>query len=221
MRNINLDNNVIDYNKLLEYGFKVVDNNYSYEHGIIDNKFKIVINIKNNKMVSKVIDNEFNDEYLMVDIVNSTGEYVGKIKEEYEKVINDIIKKCSDYQVFEYEESLKVIKYVKDKYGDDVEYLWPKFPKNAVARNKINKTWYLAILTVKEDRLDGLTSKEIEVIDIRYQKDKIDEIVDNKNIFSGYHMNKKSWITIKLDGSFDMNRLYELIDNSYELSIKK
>ena len=34
-------------------------------------------------------------------------------------------------------------------------------------------------------------------------------------------MNKKSWITIKLDGSVNENEIYKLIDNSYMLSIKK
>jgi alkylated DNA nucleotide flippase Atl1 len=59
----------------------------------------------------------------------------------------------------------------------------------------------------------------IEAIDLRYQKEKIKSILDNKKIFPGYHMNKKSWITIKLDESLNIEKIYDLIDNSYKLSI--
>ena len=59
----------------------------------------------------------------------------------------------------------------------------------------------------------------MEAIDLRYQKEKIKSILDNTKIFPGYHMNKKSWITIKLDESLDITEIFNLIDNSYNLSI--
>ena len=34
-------------------------------------------------------------------------------------------------------------------------------------------------------------------------------------------MNKKSWITIKLDNSIDTNDIYKLIDNSYKICKNK
>ena len=34
-------------------------------------------------------------------------------------------------------------------------------------------------------------------------------------------MNKNSWITIKLDDSIAIERIFELIDNSYNLSLEK
>ena len=37
----------------------------------------------------------------------------------------------------------------------------------------------------------------------------------------GYHMNKKHWNTIYIDGSVDDNLLYEWIDHSYELVVQK
>ena len=73
--------------------------------------------------------------------------------------------------------------------------------------------------TVSKRKL-GIESDDIvEIIDLRYQKEQIVEIIDNKNIFPGYHMNKKSWITIKLDNSVDTKQIYKLIDNSYKISI--
>lgn len=65
------------------------------------------------------------------------------------------------------------------------------------------------------------SDKIIEIIDLRYQKDKIKEIVDKQKVFTGYHMNKNSWITIKLDGSVKIEKIFTLIDNSYNISLNK
>ncbi|MBR1802672.1 MAG: methylated-DNA--[Clostridia bacterium] len=54
---------------------------------------------------------------------------------------------------------------------------------------------------------------------MRYQKDKINEIIDKKDIYPGYHMNKNSWITIKLDNTVSTEKILKLLGNSYELSI--
>lgn len=65
------------------------------------------------------------------------------------------------------------------------------------------------------------SDKIIEIIDLRYQKDKIKEIVDKQKVFTGYHMNKNSWITIKLDESVKTEKIFTLIDNSYNISLNK
>lgn len=37
----------------------------------------------------------------------------------------------------------------------------------------------------------------------------------------GYHMNKKHWNTIIVDGSIPSDEIFEMIDHSYELVVKK
>jgi predicted DNA-binding protein (MmcQ/YjbR family) len=41
------------------------------------------------------------------------------------------------------------------------------------------------------------------------------------SIKPGYHMNKKHWNTIEIDGSISIKILYEMIDESYILVISK
>lgn len=218
MRKIKLESKKIDNKKLLEYGFTKKEDIYEYKKDILDDKFTVEIKIKNNKLISKLIEKEYNDEYLMIDIKDISGEFVGKVKEEYERVINDIIEKCTDIDIFKSKEAKLIIKYIKEKYDNELEYLWKKFPENAIARNKENKKWYLVILTLDESKLIEGKSGKIEILDIRYQKDSIESIIDNVKFFPGYHMNKKSWITIKLDNSIKIEEIYKLIDNSYNLT---
>lgn len=216
-----LRNRTINYDKLLEYGFVKEDNIYLYRKMLDDDQFEMKVMIENNKMSSWLFDLISKDEYILVDIKDSMGEFVGRVRKVYEEELQNIIEKCTSLNIFKSKQAKEVILYVKEKYNDDLEYLWEKFPENAIWRNKTNNKWYGAILVISERKLEISSDKKIEIIDLRYQKDKIEELIDYNKIFPGYHMNKKSWITIKLDGSLELEEIFELIDNSYNISLKK
>ena len=44
---------------------------------------------------------------------------------------------------------------------------------------------------------------------------------EHKAILPGYHMNKKHWNTIVLDGSLTEDLVHEMIDHSYELVVER
>lgn len=216
----NFTNREIDYDKLLSYGFKRDNNRYIYNKKICDDTFLVEIVISNKEKYSKVIDLSLNEEYILVD-TDSTSGYIKEVKEEYEKIINDIIDKCTINNMFNGSISKEVLKYIKDKYGDKEEYLWEKFPETAAIRNKKNNKWYAVIMVIEESKLGIDRGNKVEIIDLRYGKDSINNIIDNKQIFPGYHMNKSSWITIKLDGSLKLKEIYKFIDISYNISLEK
>lgn len=219
--NRNFENKNIDFEKLSEYGFVNDNGIYAFEKNIYDNNFKVIVEISKEKQISRVMDLSLNEEYVLADVSDSTGEFVGQIKEEYESILNDIIEKCTVPDVFKRKQAKEIIKYVKEKYNDDLEYLWQKFPDNAVLRNKENNKWYAALMVLSERKLGIASDKTVDIIDLRYQKDVIEEITDNKKVFKGYHMNKNNWITIRLDESMTIKEIFELTDNSYNLSLKK
>ncbi len=218
MRTRKIDN--INYKSLLKYGFILKDNTYYYEKNIVNDKFKVVISIKDN-FESKVIDNILDEEYILVDVDNAVGSFVGKVREEYELLLRDIINNSTSTQRFKYKQTNDVLRYIKKTYQDNIEYLWEKFPNCGAIRNKINNKWYGLIVSIESNKIGLDSNEEIEIIDIRYQSKDINSIIDNKNIFPGYHMNKKNWITVILNNSLDNNIIYSLIDNSYEISLKK
>lgn len=76
----------INFEKLLGLGFIKKDNYYEYETKIIDNQFSLIIKIdKDNSICSDVIDLSTNEKFILYDVTNATGEYIGKIREEYNK----------------------------------------------------------------------------------------------------------------------------------------
>lgn len=209
----------VNYSKILSYGFEKIDEFYVYKKRIRNDSFEIKIVISENKKYSELIDIENDMEYALVDIEDATGEFVGMLKQEYENVINDVIGKCTNKEVFKCKQSKEIIEYVRKRYHDELEFLWEKFDDNAIWRNKVNNKWYALILTVPENKIRGNSDKKIEIIDIMFQKEKIDDIVDGVKVYPGYHMNKKSWITVVLDESMDNDELFKLIDNAYNLSV--
>ena len=219
MRDIELKNRVINNNNLIKFGFKKQKGIFSFSKKICNNQFEMVILLENQKMTSKLIDLMNEEEYVLVDIEDSVGEFVGNVRQEYEEELKQIIEKCTSKEIFKNNQSKEIIEYIRQKYNDELEFLWKKIDDVAIWRNKQNDKWYGLLMKISEQKL-GIESKKItEVIDIRYQKDEVDNIIDNKKIFPGYHMNKKSWITIKLDNSIKIDKIKELIDNSYNLSL--
>ncbi len=128
-----------------------------------------------------------------------------------------------DKQVFRSKQAEEIVTYVREQYGDELEFLWQKFPKNAVWRNKENQRWYAALLVIPRNKLAGQTSdEEVEIIDIRFQKNEaLDFAESNDNVFPGYHMNKNNWITIVLDGGMETKQILDLLDHSYGISLKR
>lgn len=97
MRNLEgeLKNKKIDYDKLLKYGFIEENEKYIYKAKILDNQFEINIEISDKEKHSKLIDIEDKTEFVLVDVEGVYGEFVGKLRQEYEEKIEDIITKCT------------------------------------------------------------------------------------------------------------------------------
>lgn len=221
MTEITFKNRKPNIEKLLSFGFEKTDGGYVFHTDFVDGQMKLTMQIdKNVKIFTEVIDNASGEEYVLHRVVGAAGSFVGKVRTEYEAILEEISAKCFDAEVFKSKQAKDIIAYVRKKYGDELEYLWQKFPDNAIVRRKDNKKWYAAILTVSRRKL-GFDSDEIaEILDLRLNPDEMQSTVDNIKYFPGYHMNKKHWITICLDGTVRAEEIFARIDDSYKLAKK-
>lgn len=210
------------YGKLVEYGFVQQGDKYIYRQAIVSNQFDLRVSIfADGKIQTQVVDLNTEEEYRLHLIEGVVGEFVGKVRSECLKILQTMAESCFEDRIFKSKYVNEIICYIKEKYQDNFEYLWEKFPDNAIVRRSDNKKWYAAILTVEKNKI-GLEGKEkTEVIDLRKIPEEIKELVDGKRYFAGYHMNKKHWLTICLDGSVDLSEIYRHIDESYILAKKK
>ena len=210
----------IDFSKLLNFGFVFDGENYIYNTKLNNNLTLTVIIDKNGTINTKVFDDEINEEYVLYRLEDAQGEFVNNVRQEIDDFLNVISNKCCEDEIFKSEQTKEVIKHIEQMYGDKIEYLWPKFPNNGIFRNKDSQKWYCAILTANGKNFN-LEGTEIEVIDLRIDKEELNKIVDNQKFFRGYHMNKNSWLTICLNRSVPSQIIYEYLDKSYKLSGNK
>ena len=94
------------------------------------------------------------------------------------------------------------------------------FRKMRSSAARIPGKWYALLLTVKKQSLGLAGEQTIEIIDLRMKPEDIGSLVDGCKIFSGYHMNKRHWITICLDGSVPLEEIYQRIEQSYRLAAR-
>ena len=90
--------------------------------------------------------------------------------------------------------------YVKKQYGTIPEYLWKESPESAVLRHK-NGKWYAVLMQVEKSRLGLEGDTEVDIIDVKCNPDMVGLLAQDLSILPGYHMNKKYWITMLLDGT--------------------
>ena len=206
--------------KLTAYGFEKEGNMFRYSREIRDGEFTLTLEIeKDGAIGTELIEKETGEEYVLYK-TNASGAYVGGIRAAIGEVVGDVTGKCYETSVFRTEQAQMLREFVRETYGDELEFLWTQFPDNAVWRRKDNRKWYGAILTVEGRKL-GLESERIEeIVDLRMDPKEAEEILLRANYYPGWHMNKKSWYTLILDGSISDGELKERLGESYRLAGK-
>ena len=110
----------------------------------------------------------------------------------------------------------RITRYMQDTYGTEAEYLWADSPGNAIFRHSASKKWYAALMCVLPEKL-GLTGEEtLDVMDIKCSTIMIGSLLSEKGFLPAYHMNKTNWISILLDESVPDEKIFPLLELSYD-----
>jgi predicted DNA-binding protein (MmcQ/YjbR family) len=196
---------------------------YSYSAYLLDGKFEMIVSVTKDgqQVISEIFDLSTKERYVLHRISNATGSFVSRVRKEYESVLDSIDTNCCEPHIFKSKNAEQVICYVREKYHDELQFLWKKFPQNAVFRRQDNSKWYAVLLVVSKKKLGLQTDDMVDIIDLRVNSKEIDSLVDGKKYYPGYHMNKKHWVTICLDGSVPIDEVFCRIDESYVLVSEK
>ena len=201
--------------KLKEYGFKKENNIYKMEKSFMNGNFKAIVTIENKSIKGKIIDLEFDEEYTNIRVENAQGQFVNKVKTEYQKILNDIKNNCFESKYFIGNQANRITNYIIEKYNDKPEFLWEKYEDFGVFRNKTNNKWYAIIMNINKKVIDKKENIQVDIINVKTDEKTIEKLIKRKGYFKGYHMNKKSWLTIILDETLKDSDIEKLIDSSY------
>lgn len=206
--------------ELEKYSFVLRDGKYFYTAEILDGQMTLTVSIDGKGDIdTEVTDAATGDIYTLYLVEGATGSFVAEVRVACETALADIAAKCYRCEIYRENQTKAVVEYVRERYGDELEFLWND--DNAVWRRKDNNKWYGAILSVSRRKFGQNSDERAEVIDLRATPEEIDGLADGVKYFRGYHMNKKHWLTMILDGSVELEEVCRRIDESYLLAAKK
>ncbi len=108
-----------------------------------------------------------------------------------------------------------IYEYVEKEYGTNPEFPWRALPLYSVMRRPDNKKWYAVIMNLKKDRLGLGGDERIDIMDIKCAPAMREKLLSEKGFLPAYHLNRKNWITVLLDGSVNKDTVIKLLDESY------
>lgn len=111
-----------------------------------------------------------------------------------------------------------ISKYAMETYGIAPVRLWEKTPNNEVWRHRNNGKWFAIIMDIPGTRVGLLEETVIDVMNVKCDPDMAALLASQPGFAPAYHMNKKHWISILLNGTVPDETVYQLLDISYELT---
>lgn len=205
---------VPDYSRFNEYGFVFKNNCWIFEKLILNDSFRIVIRVIDDRVNGKVIDLDSDFEYTAFRVNDGVGEFSSKIRELFTDTLLDIREKCFNIKLFVSNQANRIGELIYNKYGDLPYYEWDSTPDTGVFKHKITKKWYGIVMNVKRCKISS-GDDLVDVLNVKIDAEKVKILLQNDYFYPAYHMNKKYWISVILDDSVNDDEIMNLVDESY------
>lgn len=216
---MNLNYYVANRSALINYGFEKTSVGYVYKQKINRTLLAVLTWLpKENDLLVEVVDSETNERFTPYYVKGIRSTFVKAIDAKLEKLISEIITNCFKKDDLE----AQLITYCQEKYFTKVDNPWTKWPTYKTLKADNNK-WYALFLNCQWKQLD-LTNPSTELVyllNVKAKPQTMTSLVDNKNYFQAYHMNKAKWISIVLNHQSDLEMIKKLIDESHQLVINQ
>lgn len=217
---------VVQWSRLLPFGFVQTNGSYHYHQFFMDGNFEAWVTINPEGQVSgQVRDVELDEEYTAFRVERHIGNFVGQVREEYGAILQNIASACFEAQPFHQVQTNCLAAYLTKHFGDQTDHPFTKYPNFTAFRHPANRKWYGLVGSVWLEKLqlgdeqwpEESLKKEVEIINIKVKSEEISSLLAQDGVYPSYHMSKKTWVTIVLDGRVPDELLYELVSESRNL----
>jgi len=197
---------------LQPFGFEKKRNGWAYSAPIAGGALVCTVSVAaNGKVSEKVVDTATGDEYVQYRIAAATGKFVGRVRQDVMALMERVAADCFERDVFKTALARGIIETARTEWGEEPEFLWKNFPDYAVLRRWDTDKWYALVALLPADKVGGNSKELVEIVNLR----RTDGMNDSR-FLPAYHMNKKTWTTIILDGTVETNVLIQLLGRSRE-----
>lgn len=200
-------------NRLLAFGFTGDGGTYALTTRLADTGLDISLAISHDVFTVTVIDPDLGEPYEPFEMPFSSGAFVSTVREAAFAFVSHVVEACSESTNLKE----RVATYVQEAYGTEPEQQWEKYPEFLTLRGPTGK-WYGLIMTIPWDRLGIARKGVVDVMNVKLPIAEIAALTDNERYFPAYHMNKKYWLTVLLEGGASWDDVRHLVDESYALT---
>ncbi len=211
----------IDYPSLLTYGFIKKDKGYYFVTNIMEDTFRLEVEVSKQGMVkSKIYDLAFEEEYTNYRREGPLGEFASKVLEELRSALMDIKEKCTIPKFFMSPQANRLSNLIYQTYQDIPQFPWADSEGYGVFKNPSNEKWYGLVMNINRKKL-GESNEEVEIINVKLDPLEISSLLSQKGYYPAYHMNKKNWITILLDDTLTDDEIFSRIQESHQYTMQQ
>ena len=197
---------------LQKFGFKKDSGRWTYSAPVANDALICTITMDASGAVTEnTVDATTNEEFVQHRIAAASGKFVGGVRRDIMALMRRIADACFERDVFKTALARSIIAYAESEWGEMPEFLWRNFPDYAVLRRKDTDKWYALVARLTADKVGGSKKDVVEVINLRRT-----DGMSGPRFLPAYHMNKKTWTTIVLDGAVGADELLNLLGMSRE-----
>lgn len=201
---------------LQKFGFKKESGVWTYSEPIAGGALVCTVAVDSSgAVVETTADAATGDEYVQHRVAGASGKFVGGARCEIMALMKRIADSCFERDVFKTDLARSIIAYAESEWGEMPEFLWKNFPDYAVLRRKDTDKWYALVARLTANKVGGSRKDVVEVVNMRRT-----DGIEGSRFLPAYHMNKKTWTTIVLDGTVGAEELQKLLTESRGLANK-
>ena len=169
----------------------------------------------------RVLDSESGDEYTLYRVANANGRFVGLVRKAVTSLLKRLAASCFERNVFIQNQSRELLETVRSQWGEELEFLWEDSPESAVLRRADTGKWYAVMMRLPKRKISLADDSISEFILLRIPNEKRDTTLADRRFLSAFHMNKRTWFAIQLDGGVKTAEILRLTKCSRDQAVKK
>ncbi len=111
----------------------------------------------------------------------------------------------------------EVERYIKEKYGIAPEHPWARWPDYATFSDPDTGKWFALVMRLERRRLGLEGGGETDVVNVKADPGLVAMAAHLPGCLPAYHMNRKHWLTVLLDGTAPKEQVLDRIDGSHAI----
>ena len=110
----------------------------------------------------------------------------------------------------------ELLSRVKSKYGGELEYPWPRFPRYSAVRHSDNQKCYMIFVRVTQSKLGEQGDDIVEVVNLKMSDPlMVDFLAQQEGYYPGARTMLGNWISVSLDGTVPVEEILNLVEISF------